>query len=63
MTRAIDLLRNSFGVSQLYQYDVKKEGKTIKGTDEKTASATLDTTKKQVKEKIDNCIKKLNAEP
>ena len=29
MTRAIDLLKNSFGVSQLYQYDVKKEGKTI----------------------------------
>ena len=29
MTRAIDLLRNSFGVSQLYQYDVKKDGKVI----------------------------------
>ena len=29
MTRAIELLKNSFGVSQLYQYDVKKEGKTI----------------------------------
>tara|TARA_A100001515_G_scaffold70752_1_gene56270 strand:- start:2522 stop:2875 length:354 start_codon:yes stop_codon:yes gene_type:complete len=29
MTRAIELLKNSFGVSQLYQHDVKKEGKTI----------------------------------
>ena len=29
MTRAIDLLKNSFGVSQLYQHDVKKNGKTI----------------------------------
>jgi len=29
MTRAIELLRNSFGVSQLYQHDVKKNGKLI----------------------------------
>jgi len=29
MTRAIELLKNSFGVSQLYQHDVKKNGKTI----------------------------------
>ena len=29
MTRAIELLRNSFGVSQLYQHDVKKDGKLI----------------------------------
>jgi len=29
MTRAIDLLKNSFGVSQLYQHDVVKDGKII----------------------------------
>jgi len=29
MTRAIELLKNSFGVSQLYQHDVKKNGKVI----------------------------------
>ena len=29
MTRAIELLKNSFGVSQLYQHDVKKDGATI----------------------------------
>ncbi len=29
MTRAIELLKNSFGVSQLYQHDVIKEGKII----------------------------------
>ena len=29
MTRAIELLKNSFGVSQLYQHDVTKEGKVI----------------------------------
>ena len=30
MTRAIELLKNSFGVSQLYQHDViDKEGKII----------------------------------
>ena len=29
MTRAIDLLKNSFGVSQLYQHDVTKDGKVI----------------------------------
>jgi hypothetical protein len=29
MTRAIELLKNSFGVSQLYKHDVKKEGETI----------------------------------
>ena len=29
MTRAIELLRNSFGVSQLYQHDVKKNGAII----------------------------------
>ena len=29
MTRAIELLKNSFGVSQLYQHDVKKDGTTI----------------------------------
>ena len=29
MTRAIELLKNSFGVSQLYQHDVIKDGKTI----------------------------------
>ena len=29
MTRAIELLKNSFGVSQLYQHDVKKDGKVI----------------------------------
>tara|TARA_Y100001970_G_scaffold229407_1_gene284547 strand:+ start:2354 stop:2707 length:354 start_codon:yes stop_codon:yes gene_type:complete len=29
MVRAIELLRSKFGVSQLYQYDVTKEGKTV----------------------------------
>jgi hypothetical protein len=29
MTRAIELLKNSFGVSQLYQHDVKKDKKII----------------------------------
>ena len=29
MTRAVDLLKNSFGVSQLYQHDVIKNGKII----------------------------------
>ena len=29
MTRAIELLKNSFGVSQLYQHDVLKNGKII----------------------------------
>ena len=29
MARAIELLRSNFGVSQLYQYDVTKEGKTV----------------------------------
>ena len=29
MTRAIELLKNSFGVSQLYQHDVGKDGKII----------------------------------
>jgi len=29
MTRAIDLLKNSFGVSQLYQHDVIKDGNII----------------------------------
>ena len=29
MTRAIELLKNSFGVSQLYQHDVKKRDKII----------------------------------
>ena len=29
MTRAIELLKNSFGVSQLYQHDVKKDGEII----------------------------------
>tara|TARA_R100001163_G_scaffold512_3_gene785 strand:- start:1519 stop:1872 length:354 start_codon:yes stop_codon:yes gene_type:complete len=29
MTRAIELLKNSFGVSQLYQHDVIKEDKLI----------------------------------
>ncbi len=29
MTRAIELLKNSFGVSQLYQHDVVKDGKII----------------------------------
>ena len=29
MTRAIDLLKNSFGVSQLYQHDVVKDGTLI----------------------------------
>jgi len=27
--RAVELLRNRFGVSQLYQYEVKKDGDTI----------------------------------
>jgi len=29
MTRAVDLLKNSFGVSQLYQHDVVKDGRLI----------------------------------
>jgi hypothetical protein len=29
MTRAIELLKNSFGVNQLYQHDVIKDGKII----------------------------------
>ncbi len=29
MARAIELLRNNFGVDQLYQHDVVKEGKTV----------------------------------
>ena len=29
MTRAVDLLKNNFGVSQLYKHDVIKNGKTI----------------------------------
>ena len=29
MARAIELLRNKFGVSQLYQHEVKKDGETI----------------------------------
>ena len=29
MTRAVDLLKTNFGVSQLYTYDVIKEGKTL----------------------------------
>ena len=29
MTRAIDLLKNSFGVSQLYRHEVIKDGKVI----------------------------------
>ena len=29
MTRAIELLKNSFGVSQLYQHDVTKNGEVI----------------------------------
>ena len=29
MTRAVELLKNSFGVSQLYQHDVKKGDKII----------------------------------
>ena len=29
MTRAVDLLKNSFGVSQLYQHDVVKDGTLI----------------------------------
>ena len=29
MAKAIDLLRNKFGVSQLYQHDVVKNGETI----------------------------------
>ena len=29
MTRAIELLKNSFGVSQLYQHNVTKDGKVI----------------------------------
>ena len=28
-TRAIDLLRNNFGVSQLYKYEVKADGETL----------------------------------
>ena len=28
-TRAIELLRNKFGVSQLYQHDVKKDGEVV----------------------------------
>ena len=29
MTRAVDLLRNKFGVSQLYKYDVKQDDEVI----------------------------------
>ena len=29
MTRAVDLLRNKFGVSQLYKHDVKKDDEII----------------------------------
>ena len=29
MTRAVDLLRNKFGVSQLYKYDVKQDDEII----------------------------------
>ena len=29
MTRAVDLLRNKFGVSQLYKHDVKENGEII----------------------------------
>jgi len=29
MTRAVDLLRNKFGVSQLYKHDVVKEGTVV----------------------------------
>ena len=29
MPRAIELLRNSFGVSQLYRHDVVKDGETV----------------------------------
>ena len=29
MTRAVDLLRNKFGVSQLYRHDVKKQDEVI----------------------------------
>ena len=29
MAKAIDLLRNKFGVSQLYQHDVVKDGETV----------------------------------
>ena len=28
-TRAIELLRNNFGVSQLYQHDVKRDGEVV----------------------------------
>ena len=29
MTRAVDLLRNKFGVSQLYKHDVKQDDEVI----------------------------------
>ena len=29
MTRAVDLLRNKFGVSQLYKHDVVKDGEVL----------------------------------
>ena len=29
MTRAVDLLKNKFGVSQLYKYDVKQDDEVI----------------------------------
>ena len=29
MTRAVDLLRNKFGISQLYRHDVKKQDEVI----------------------------------
>ena len=29
MTRAVDLLKNKFGISQLYRHDVKKEDEVI----------------------------------
>ena len=29
MTRAVDLLKNKFGISQLYKHDVKENGEII----------------------------------
>ncbi len=29
MTRAVDLLKNKFGISQLYRHDVKKQDEVI----------------------------------
>ena len=37
---------------------LKKEGKVIKGTDEKTPAAAIDTTAKQVEDKIEKEVKK-----